>query len=181
MNHNFALHRRNYHAFWENALCAKLWIMMRDQNKCVMTLEMPRIIYWVEVVPYWKRGSLSGIQKALALTLPWMCVKSWNVSGRLPKNQACLLKLGKWGLYLRCNGIQLCGYLLIRNNVCLPAACRKLNSEDNRMVSVQLGDEGLHLILVGILEWKHKIQVSKERQCMYFPSKFPPNNKSVGI
>lgn len=63
---------------------------------------------------------------------------------------------------MECSSIQLYSYLLIRTiYVCLQHV--KMNSEDKKKVSGKLADEGLHVIRVGIQEWRQNTLVLKNR------------------
>lgn len=56
-----------------------------------------------------------------------------------------------------------------------------MNSEDKKKVSVKLADEGLHLIWVGIQEWRQNTLVLKNGQGVYLQLKFSTKNCQVGF
>ena len=153
--------------------------MMRDQNKCVMTLEMPRIIYWVEIVPYWKE-SLSGIQELCALTLPWMCLNSEMSALDRQRIQPVYWSLVNEGFIW---DAAVFNYMVIYWSetiyVCLQHV--KMNSEDKKKVSGKLADEGLHLIWVGIQEWRQNTLVLKKWARGVFAIKVFHKELSSGI
>lgn len=79
-----------------------------------------------------------------------------------------------------CSSIQLYGYLLIRNNICLSAACKD-EFKDKKKVSGKLADEGLHLIWVGIQEWRQNTLVLKNGPEVYLQLRFSTKNCQVGF
>lgn len=153
--------------------------MMRDQNKCVMTLEMPRIIYWVEIVPYWKE-SLSGIQKLCALTLPWMSLNSEMSALDRQRAQPVYWSLVNEGFIW---DAAVFNYMVIYWSETIYVCLRhvKMNSEDKKKVSGKLADEGLHLIWVGIQEWRQNTLVLKNGPEVYLQLRFSTKNCQVGF
>ncbi len=56
-----------------------------------------------------------------------------------------------------------------------------MNSEDKKKVSGKLADEGLHLIWVGIQEWRQNTLVLKNGPEVYLQLKFSTKNCQVGF
>lgn len=140
---------------------------------------MPRIIYWVEIVPYWKE-SLSGIQKLCALTLPWMRLNSEMSALDRQRISPVYWSLVNEGFIW---DAAVFNYMVIYWSetiyVCLQHV--KMNSEDKKKVSGKLADEGLHLIWVGIQEWRQNTLVLKNGARSIFAIKVFHNELSSGI
>lgn len=153
--------------------------MMRDQNKCVMTLEMPRIIYWVEIVPYWK-GSQRGEAPLCALTLPWMCLNSEMSALDRQRIHPAYWSLVNEGFIW---DAAVFNYMVIywSETICVCLQHVKMNSGDEKKVSGKLADEGLHLIWVGIREWRQNTLVFKNGPEVYSQLNFATKKWQAGL
>lgn len=140
---------------------------------------MPRIIYWVEIVPYWKE-SLSGIQRLGALTPPWMCLNSEMSALDRQRIQPVYWSLVNEGFIW---DAAVFNYMVIYWSETIHVCLRhvKMNSEDKKKVSGILADEGLHLIWVGIQEWRQNTLVLKNRPKVCLQLKFSSKNCQVGF
>lgn len=146
MNPNFAPHRGITMHFEKTHCAATLWIMMQDQNKCVMTLEDARdnLLGWQCILPYWKE-SLSGLRVAQCSDCPecvWILEMSALDRRRLEPVYWSLVNEGFiWDAAVF-------NYMVIywseTMRVCLQRV--KMNLVGKNKVSGKLADEGLHLI-----------------------------------
>lgn len=157
--------------------------MMRDQNKCVMTLEMPRVIYWVEIVPYWKE-SLSGIQKLRSLTRPWMCVNSEMSAVDRQRIKPVYWSLVNEGFIWNA---AVFNYMVIYWSetiyVCLQHV--KMNSEDKKESVSEIGRWRIALDLSGNLRLEEEYPGVEKRKKKWsrsaFAIKLPNKELSSGI